>query len=44
MKTEEKIEKFHTMIGFDASYHFEEEIALAILELAESLQQNFLEN
>ena len=42
--TKDKIEKFHEMVGFDISYRFEQEVASAVVRLAESLQNNFLDN
>jgi len=42
--SEEKIEHFHTLVGFDASRRFEGQIARAILDLSESLENNFLDN
>ena len=43
-QTQQKIEKFHEMVGFDVCYRFEQEVASAVIRLAESIQKNFLDN
>ena len=42
--TEQKIEKFHTIVGADISYRFEQKITDAVTELAEMLEHRFLDN
>lgn len=42
MPNEEKIQQFHAIVGFDTCHRFEEKITTAILELAEDLQLNFI--
>ena len=40
--TEQKIEKFHNIVGADISYRFEKQITDAVMELAEMLEHRFL--
>ena len=42
--TEQKIEKFHSIVGADISYRFEKQITDAVMELAEMLEHRFLDN
>ena len=41
---EQKIEKFHNIVGADISYRFEKQITDAVMELAEMLEHRFLDN
>ena len=43
-QAEQKIERFQELVGVDISYHFEKHVASAIVELADSLHDNFLDN
>ncbi|MBF0240232.1 MAG: hypothetical protein HQM12_21215 [SAR324 cluster bacterium] len=43
-QTEQQIENYQELVGFETSHSFERHVTLAVLELAESLKQNFLDN
>ncbi len=43
-QVEQKIERLQSMIGFDNSDRFEQQIASAISDLADSLETSFLDN
>ncbi len=42
--SEQKIEQYHSIVGADTSFRFEEKVAQAVLELAESLEGNFMDD
>ena len=42
--SEQKIEQYHTLVGDDTSYRFEQNVSHAVQELAESFQSSFLDN
>ena len=42
--TEQKIEKFHTIVGADISFRFEKQITDAVMELAELLAHRFMDD
>jgi hypothetical protein len=42
--SEQKIEQYHAIVGDDTSYRFEHKIAQAVQELAESLENNFMDD
>ena len=43
-QTEQKIEKFHTIVGAEISFRFEKQINDAVMELAELLEHRFLDD
>ena len=42
--SEQKIEQYHSLVGDDTSYRFEQNVSHAVQELAETFQGNFLDN
>ena len=43
-QTEEKIEKFQSLVGADLSYRFEKQVTRAVLDLIDSLENRFLDD